>query len=388
MRGSWLSGGLLGALALSVVAPVVAQDTKTKAPAAGDLSWKVAANDEMRYAFTWLLSQKTELKGAMPPQEQTFEVSYGLTEKVKSVAAEGATIEATISSIRGRVALGMMGDMSYDSAEADDPNNTMRWMRHLVGKTFTFVLKPNGEVTSVTGGDALRADVTKLIEKDLAEQPKRGPQGGGQGGQGGMGGGDDDPMGGMGVDPAQLVKVMAGRLTVVFTDESLKSSLTVMNNVLPDEAKKENDTWSRPVRELVPQIGSIAFTTQFTHRGTADKKTRITSRNDGEIQFEKERADAGEGGEQGDPMQDMMRQMQREMNEGLQVKRKAATGTASWDGARGRLVDSELVHEIEMEGPLPAMMKAMMGDQAKDMKMTQSTTLTLRYVEQGQQGGF
>ena len=82
-----------------------------------------------------------------------------------------------------------------------------------------------------------------------------------------------------------------------------------------------------------------------------------------------------------------MRQMQSEMSAGLQVKRKAATGTASWDATRRRLVDSELVHEIEMEGPLPAMLKAMMGEQAKDLKMTQNMTLTLRYVEQGQ-GGF
>lgn len=358
-------GSLTLALAAALAAPALAQDG-SQARAAGELRWKLAQGDALRYGFTWILEQKRDLGGMN--EQQTFEVGYTLDQKVTAVDGQGlATIEATLAVVRGRLGLGMMGDMSYDSvADASNTDNPLAWLRHLVGKTFTYTMTPRGEVTTLTGGDAIRTEVMDAIKKEAAAKPK--PQGGGE-----------DPMGMM-MDPAQLATILASRLVVVFADTSLKSSLEVTNDLLPDAAKKENDTWTRPIVETLPRIGTMRYTAHYTHRGGTAEATRLTSRVEGEIALERDQGGAG-GGNPGD-MSDMMEMAEQMMAKRLEVKRKAATGTATFSAAKGRLLDSEVVQEIVMEGPLPPEMAMMMGEQAKDMKLNQAITLTLRYVQE------
>lgn len=367
------SAMLVAALGLGLAAPVLAQGSQARS---GDLKWKLSQGDSLRYSFTWVLEEKVDFvggeggggMGGMGSQARAFEVGYTLDQKVQSVEGGVATIEAVIATVRGRLGMGMMGELTFDSAAADAGDNPMAWMRHLVGKKFRFKLSPRGEVTEVSGGDALRAEVIEVIKKEQADKPKKGP------------GGDGGDMGGFGMmDPAAMVGMLAQQLTVVFTDKSLQSSLEVSNDVLPEGAAKEGDTWKRPVVEILPEVGTMKYTAQFTHRGGAGAATRLTSRADGEIEFIRETG----GGGGGNPFAEMQKQMEKR----LEVKRKTATGTASFNGERGRLLDSELVQEIVMEGPLPPEAAMMFGEQAKDMKINRTIALTMRYVEEAPGAG-
>lgn len=338
---------------LALASPAAFAQTQERA----GLQVKLKQGDQMRYGYTWTLEQKTELPGM--PLEETSEVAYALDQQVEGLADGVATVRATIKNLRVRLGAGMMGELTYDST-TDGESNPFSWLRHVVDKSFTYKIKGTGEVTEVTGGDAIRDEVTKAVEAEAANQRGGGDMGGG----GGMG---------MGMDPGMMMKMVAARLMVVFSDESLKSSLDVVNHVLPDAAAAtEGTTWSRAVRERLPNVGTLSFTGEFAHRGGAGDAVRITTRATDDVQLER---DKGQGGN------DMMAEMQRQMTEKLEVTRKTVAGTASFDVARGRLLDSEMVHEIDMEGPLPAMMAAMMGEQAKGTKLKQSIVLTLRYAE-------
>jgi hypothetical protein len=347
----------LALLLLGLVAPAALAQTQERA----GLKVQFKTGDTLGYTYTWTLDQKTELPGM--PMDETSEVCYHLDQRVESVTDGVATVQATISSIKVRLGAGMMGEMAYDSA-TDDESNPFAWLRHVVGKTFTFKMKTTGEVTEVTGGEAIRQEVTEAVTREAAANPAPGGMGGDGGGMG------------MGMDPAAMMQMIAARLMVVFTDPSLKSSLEVVNHVLPDSgAAAEGGTWTHPVVVTLPNVGTLRFTGEFAHRGSARDAVRITTRASDEIVLERD------GGQpSSDPQTEMFRQMQKQMTEKLEVKRKAVNGTSSFDVARGRLIDAELVHEIVMEGPLPPMMAAMLGDQGKDAKLKQTVVLTLRYV--------
>lgn len=355
MRRSPLSPVGLSLALIALAGPAALAQTQERA----GLQVKLKQGDQMRYSYTWTLEQKTELPGM--PLEETSEVAYALDQQVEGVTDGVATVRATIKNLRVRLGAGMMGELTYDST-TDGESNPFSWLRHVVDKSFTYKIKGTGEVTEVTGGDAIRDEVTKAVERDAANQ---------RGGGGDMGGGGM----GMGMDPGMMMQMVAARLTVVFTDESLKSSLGVVNHVLPDAgaAANEGTTWSRPVVERLPNVGTLRFTGEFAHRGGAADAVRITARATDDVQLEREKGEAGDN---------MMAEMQRQMTEKLEVTRKSVAGTASFDVARGRLLDSEMVHEIDMEGPLPAMMAAMLGEQAKGTKLKQSIVLTLRYVQE------
>ncbi len=355
---------LFTSVALALIAcasPALAQGTQTK-PAGGELRWNLKAGDTMRYAFTWILDEKAELPGMGEMPGQTLEVAYSLDQKVKSVDDKGAVIEATIAAVRGRLLLGMMGvDMNYDSAtNSADEENPMGWLRHLVGKTFTYTMTSRGEVTNVTGGDAIRTEIIEVVKKEAASKPKAGGEGGGG-------------MGGMGMDPAAMMGQMAEQLTVVFSDTSLKSSLEVTNDILPTTAVKTDETWTRPIVEELPELGTLSYTAQYTHRGGNADATRITSRAEGEVTLEKAKKAPGAAN-------DPMGAMRERVANSMEVKRKSSTGTHSFSGSKGRLLDSELVQEIVMEGPLPPEAAMMLGEQAKDAKMKRIVQLTLRYL--------
>lgn len=339
-------------------APVALAQTQERA----GLQVRLQPGDAMRYSYTWTLEQKTELPGM--PMEETSEVAYALDQQVESVTDGVATVRATIRTLRVRLGAGMMGELTYDSTK-DGESSPFAWLRHVVDKSFTFKMKTTGEVTEVTGGDAIRDEVTAAVAAESADQPAPGGMGGG----GGMG---------MGMDPGAMMQMIAGRLTVVFGDESLKSSLCVVNHVLPEAGTPatEGATWSHPVVEHLPNVGTVRFTGEFAHRGGAGDAVRITTRATDEVQLERD-----QGAPSDDPNVEMMRQMQRQMTEKLEVTKKTVRGTSSFDVARGRLIDSELVHDIQMEGPLPAMMAAMLGEQAKGAKLKQSIVLTLRYSQ-------
>src|SRR5688500_5848734 len=166
----------LALIALAVLAPASAP-AQDKTQQRGGLRLQLKQGDTLRYTFTWTMEDKKDLPGM--PMEETREVSYLLDQRVTEVGADGvATIEATFADIRCRIGAGMMGEIAYDS-KTDTTDNPVSWLRHVNGKTFTYKMKPTGEVTEVTGGDAMRAEVTKTIREEVQAQAR---QGGGMGG--------------------------------------------------------------------------------------------------------------------------------------------------------------------------------------------------------------
>ncbi|MCO5164882.1 MAG: DUF6263 family protein [Planctomycetes bacterium] len=354
-------------LALALVGLVAPSALAQTAERAG-LGLQLKAGDQLRYKLTWALDQKMNLGGQEMPQ--ALEVECALDQRVKGVDAGVATIEATIAGVRARVGLGPFGEMDYDSTAAHDESSPFAWIREAIGKSFEIKMKTTGQVVEVTGADAIRDRMMATLEEKAAKQ-----QGGG--GMGGMG------MG-MGMDPAMLT----AQAVVVFADEAMKTALDVLNHVLPEEgAAKEGDTWDRPIAETIPSLGTLSFTGRFTHRGGAGSAVRLAWQAADEIQM---RRDQGRGSD--DPREQMAREMQRQMTEKLEVKRKEVSGRVSFDAAAGRIIDSEAVHRIDMEGPLPPMIAGMMGPEGKNAKMKQDVVLTLRYVRAdsapaGQGGG-
>lgn len=354
MRRTSSNPAALSLALLALAAPAAVAQSQERP----GLQLQLKQGDAMGYRYTWTLQQVTELPGM--PLDETSEVSYALEQQVEGVADGVATVRATIKHLRVRIGAGIVGELTYDSA-TDGESNPFAWLRHVVDKSFTYTIKPTGEVTSVTGGDAIRDEVLAAVERDAAAQ----------GNPGGMGG----DMGGMGMmDPGALMMMAAARLAVVFSDESQKNALNVVNHILPDAgvAAAEGTTWSRPVLERLPNVGTVRFTGEYAHRGGAANAVRITTRAADEVQLERER---------GEDDGNLAGELQRQLTEKMEITKKTVSGTATFDGTRGRLVASELVHEIHMEGPLPAMMAAMLGEQAKGQKLKQSIVLTLRYAE-------
>lgn len=363
---------LASALGLACLLPAVAQDgTKTRPEAGGQLRWQLEKGSRTPYTFTWLLEQTIDLKGTgMPPQQITQEVSYAVTQEIKSVEAGVASIEATIDSIRVRASMGMMGEMGFDSKNGDDAQNPLRSVRHAVGQRFTFKLSNAGKVSDVSGGDKVIKAMMDGVKADQAQGG--GAQGGRGGGGGGMGGGG---MGGMGMmDPEAMAQAIADQLGgVVFSDLSLSSSLKLVNECLPDDPAAK--TWGREVDITVPQAGRMKFKADMSNAGEADGNVRIGVKQNGDVELEKDAGGAGGA----DPLG---------MLGETTVMRKEARGSASFSSAKGRLLDSEMVLEIESEGDLPPMLKQMMqnqggGDLPAEMKLARTVALTLRYVQEG-----
>lgn len=343
-------------MALALLASSAAAQTQERA----GLRWQLKQGDQVRYDLTWALDQKIDMGGQEIPQ--AMQVQLTLDQVVTSAAADATTLEATISAIKANVGMGPMGEMEYDSGAPADPNNPFAWVGSAIGKKFSFTMKPNGEVTSVTGADAIQEELTAVLQKGIEERMQR--QGGG---------GGDMGMMGMGMDPAMLTS----QAVIVFGDGSMKSALGILNHVLPDTGKaKEGDTYSRPMTETMPAVGTLTFTQQFSVSGAAGSAVRMGWKAGDDLKMERD-STAGKPGAADDPM----KQMERAMMEKLEVKRKAVSGSASFDGGRSRLIDSEAVHEIDLEGPLPPMIAAMMGPEGKNAKMKQAIVITLRYAE-------
>jgi hypothetical protein len=317
------------------------------------LRWELKQGDTLRYGMTWSFRQKEDV-GQMNFRDVKINVAYTLEQTVKSVSDGTASVEAKVAVLKATVdptMMGMpMGKMEFDSEKEDEERNMLKVLREAVGKSFTFQLSPTGQVSDVTGGQGIRDAVAAAAE----EQAKKAPQGGGMGG-GGMGG-----MMGPG-----MVSMLAARLTVAFEDETLQTTLDLVNNVLPPEPKTKGQTWTRDVVEKLPQLGSVTFKGKYTHGGERGGGTRITFAPEGKVEMVK--AEPGEGGSE-------FQQEDSESLSAMKVQRTQVDGTSTF-GA-GRLKKSEVTQTIEAEGDLPPMLanQARPGD-----KLQASFTLVLSY---------
>jgi hypothetical protein len=245
-----------------------------------------------------------------------------------------------------------MGKMEYDSAK-DQQGSMLRAIKEALNKTFTFKLSSDGKVSDVAGGQAIRDAVSVAADKSSKELAKKMNGGGAGGGMGGM-------MG------PEMIGMLAARLTVAFDDMTLRSTLNVVNNVLPPEGSAvEGDKWRTDMVEQLPELGTVTFTGGYTHKGEAEGKVRIKMKPKGDVKLKKDEAEGGEHEAANKELKNM------------KVKYTRAKGTATFGG--GRLIDSEVIQKIVSEGDLPPILagQAKPGD-----KLDATFELTLRYEKQ------
>ncbi len=321
---------------------------------ASDLRWELKEGDQLYYAFTWNFQQKEDV-GAMNFRDVKIRIYYTLSQKVTKVEDGVATIEATISSIAASVdptMMGMpMGKMEYDSVK-DQEGSMLRAIKEALNKTFTFKLSPDGKVSDVVGGQAIRDAVAVAAEASSKELAKKMNGGGAGGGMGGM-------MG------PEMIGMLAARLTVAFDDMTLRSTLNVVNNVLPTEGTAaEGDKWRNDMVEQLPELGTVTFTAGYTHKGEAEGKIAIKMKPKGDVKLQKDETE----GEHAAANKDL---------KNMKVKYTRAKGTATFGG--GRLIESEVIQKIVSEGDLPPILagQAKPGD-----KLDATFELTLRYEKQ------
>ncbi|RMG18991.1 MAG: hypothetical protein D6731_00540 [Planctomycetota bacterium] len=273
-------------LAAFLLAPLLAATAAAQTQPAGDLAWRLQAGDTFSYVFRWDFVQTESLGPQMVLRDVKLEVEYVLEQKVLEVDGEGrARIEATVRALKAAVdpkMMGMpMGKMSFDSAQEDAPNNFLRALREAVGKSFRFSLARDGAVTDVSGGQAIRDAVTEVARRQTEELKKR--LGGGGGGMGGM----------MGPD---LIGTLAARISVAFDDQTLASTLNVVNHVLPpDGAAEEGASWTHEVAERLPQLGALRFVGKYTRGPGEGDAARIAFRPEGKVELEKAAPGGGDG---------------------------------------------------------------------------------------------
>jgi hypothetical protein len=327
----------------------------------GPLRWTFAEGDTHSYVFNWDFVQKEDV-GEMNFRDVKIKIRYALEETITKVDGGVASVDAKVTALEASVdpmMMGMpMGKMGYDSA-ADNEGNMLRVLRHAVGKSFTFKISTSGQVTAVAGGQAIRDAVDEAIKVEMPAMLKKMGGGGGMGG-GGMGGG------GMGMGP-EMVGMLANRLTVAFADETLESTLNLVNHVLPEDGTSES--WTHDIKEKIPMLGSVTFKGKYTNQGVEDGKTRIRFKPDGKVELSK--AESGGGSD--------AQEEEKKAISTMEVKRTKVRGTAFF--GKGKLVSSEVTQTIEAEGELPEMLKA----QARPGDSLLTTfKLTLRYSEKAE----
>ncbi len=344
------------ALALMMVVGQANAQTAERSP----LRWELEAGDTLKYAFKWEFQQKSDV-GQLNYQDVKVLIRYTLTQTVKSVSGGTALIDAEVTSLKASAdptMMGMpMGKMGFDSAN-DKEGNLLRVLRHAVGKSFTFKLSSAGKVTDVKGGQAIRDAVDEAIKTEMPEMMKK--MGGG-----GMGGG-------MGMMGPGMVGTIANRLTVAFADDTLTTTLGIVNHVLPDTAVGEGESWTHDVVEKLPELGSVTFKGKYTHKGTKDGATQISFKPEGKVELAK-----AEGGGGTDTQETEMKSM-----ESMKVLHTKVRGLASFKGSR--MLVSEVDQTIEAEGEVPDMIKPQVRP---GEKMVTTFNLKLTYTQDSGGGG-
>ncbi|MBL4850101.1 MAG: hypothetical protein JKY65_31620 [Planctomycetes bacterium] len=335
--------GLIAALLLGATSIASAQTTEKK-----DLAWTFNKGDKSTYTLHWGLDLGQSLRGPQPMDLVTFKVkvSYVLDQEVTAVDMNGATIKATIKSVKASTvtqAMGMPGpEEAYDSSK-EGGSKVLAALKEAIGMALTFKMKKTGEVTEVKGGE----EITAKLTVGLREAAQKAMAGGGGGG--GM-------MGGMGAQTAAMA-------LIAFENDSIKSALNMLNHVLPSTP---GDTWSIE-HEQKTKVGNMKFKGKYRFGDSSGGKTRISFKNDGEVSMTK----AEGGGAPG--LSSMVKD--------LKVVASKVKGLATF--GPGHILNSEVTFVADAEGEATGMIKQrlqMMGGGAGgDMKLGMKYALTLRY---------
>ena len=331
--------GLVAALLLAASQFAAAQTTEKK-----DLAWAFNKGDKSSYTLHWGLEIGQSIRGQQTMEMGTIKVNvaYTLDQEVTEVTEGVATIKGKIKSIKASTSVAAMGmpgpEETYDS-EKPDGAGILKFLEKALDQEIVFKMKTTGEVTEVTGGEAM----TQLLAMALAEEAQKAAPNGGGGGMPGMGG----------AQTAQMA-------LIAFADASLKSALNMLNRVLPSE---EAETWDID-HELKTEVGTMSFTGKYKFGEAATGKTRINFKNEGEVTMKKGEGAAG--------IQAMIKD--------LKVVDSKVKGLSTF-GA-GHILNSEVEFMADAEGEPAGMLKQrleMMGGGKLGVKYG----LKLRYERAG-----
>ncbi len=134
------------------------------------LRWQLKAGD----AFTVEIEQHTDSIVAFSAKSATTKIglTLKLAWKVTAATDNGFTIRQTVEQVHEKLVTQDMGTIEYDSATAARPTGQARELaesiKPLIGAEFELMMKPNGEITSVTPAN----DVAKTL---LAATDKTNP---------------------------------------------------------------------------------------------------------------------------------------------------------------------------------------------------------------------
>jgi hypothetical protein len=162
-------------------------------------------------------------------------VSQVITEKVKSVAADGvATLDCTWEAVKMHVGMPMGGDMEFDSTQpggADKAPAALKGFASLPGTSFQVEMKPSGEVASIHG-------ITEAMKKVFTS---------------------DDPQ----------MRMMKDMMERSFNDDSMRRSFETA--VLPEKPVAVGGKWGRDTEFDLQKIGKLKAHFDYTYAGMEDQ---------------------------------------------------------------------------------------------------------------------
>jgi hypothetical protein len=195
------------------------------------LAYKWKAGDKIGYETT---TEQIMSMGGMPGmgdmKSTSKQVMTNLVETV-SIEADGvATIKNGVTRFRLDMDAPMMGKKSLDSDKAEDraePEAAMYMA--MVGRSYTVVLEPDGDVRDVTGFEEIVDAVMKNADAG-------------------------NPM------QADMMKEMMSK-------DFFKQMMETQYKMLPDKPVKEGDSWERSTTMTIPMIGSMTTTGRYVLKG-------------------------------------------------------------------------------------------------------------------------
>ncbi len=310
-----LSASLFSVLGLA--APLLAQG--------GEVDLRLVAK---KGASVWLVQEVKEeqnIDAGVQQMEMTNTIVHTLFVTVKDVDDKGiVTVETKIARIHGDASMGPMGDVEFDSLDADDEEPVEGDMLAAMtkarkagaGKVFTAKVDQNGQVTE------LLADAKELIASTKSPA-----------------------MGGNSIDESMLKKLVEGAF-----------------GVRPEKPMAAGGTWQHNRKEAgsrMPTENKIELTLSKVEADAFEVAAKGTVEKAGAIDGEKP-ADGEDG----------MAAAQRQMMKDMKVSNGKISGTQRISRQDGFVLDSTKTMTMDME------MSSPMGSANIEVKVTVSTKRT------------
>lgn len=209
--------------------------TACKSDKAIDLKFRLPQGESILYTADMKQTiNQTVMGNAMSVQQ---DVLFGMAYKVVAVEGDNRTVEVSYDRIKMETnAAGQQ--IKYDSKDTAGSNPQLAILGGMIGKPFRMTVSGTGQVTQVTGFDALLN---------------------------GMTGNPDDPY----------AAGMRQQLGEMFSDESVKQMLSQNTNIYPEKTVKPGDTWNKTNTTSMGPI-SLEINNTYKLESASDKTAKVS----------------------------------------------------------------------------------------------------------------